>query len=644
MAGEFEEPFSVSFKSDSLHSGSISFGRFESEDLSWERRSSFSHNKYLEEVEKCSKPGSVIEKKAYFEAHFKKRGMRPPGAFDSQNGKEDQSENGSSENVSHKEEEEGEEDNMNESSNNYAQFDDGVLTEFKCGHARGQFEEEEADNMNESSNNYAQFDDGVLAEFKCGYASGQFDHFNNSTQYADFDESLEGSEYCGEYEGMECEREDHSVLTAESQMDAASDDANVMVGVLGNMKPQEVHQSETGSDSSDRQDIETEEKLNDTGVTVDNISRPIDPSPRNETTEIDEITGSHQQNHPPKLEVPSESKSINPRLKSPVNASQVQKTISNNDISKTAVKKQNRRERESSQRKKSEKQSPQAAVPTRHSLLRTPKGEDAETSNSRLGLANKSGKEQIKKVAKSQPSGSKKIEPGVHRSPNRFKQTVSNPKPDTRTSTSGFSFRSDERAERRKQFYMKLEEKMHAKEAEINQIQAKTQEKTDAEIKQFRKSLNFKATPMPSFYHGAASPVCNGNKVTSSKGKPAKTQQKSTSMGNGASTRLQFLSKAKHNRAVAGETAVCHSTEPSEAGEPQPRNSIANAEAVNGVTSKEAEKATNLQRYRASENGRISKNHRVEGKPKTRDHRNSREMVRKSIEGVGMGRVAVGVA
>lgn len=38
-------------------------------------------------------------------------------------------------------------------------------------------------------------------------------------------------------------------------------------------------------------------------------------------------------------------------------------------------------------------------------------------------------------------------------------------------------------------------------------------EKTEAEIKQFRKSLNFKATPMPSFYHAATQPGFNGNKV-----------------------------------------------------------------------------------------------------------------------------------
>ncbi|KAK9705241.1 hypothetical protein RND81_07G042500 [Saponaria officinalis] len=75
MAGEVQQPFSLSFQVEALHSSSISFGRFELESLSWERRSSFSHNRYLDEVEKYAKPGSVTEKKAYFEAHFKKRAL-----------------------------------------------------------------------------------------------------------------------------------------------------------------------------------------------------------------------------------------------------------------------------------------------------------------------------------------------------------------------------------------------------------------------------------------------------------------------------------------------------------------------------------------------------------------------------------------
>ncbi|GER32302.1 TPX2 (targeting protein for Xklp2) proteinfamily [Striga asiatica] len=51
---------------------SVSFGRFENDVLSWEKWSSFSPNKYLEEVGSLSTPGSVAQKKAYFEAHYKK--------------------------------------------------------------------------------------------------------------------------------------------------------------------------------------------------------------------------------------------------------------------------------------------------------------------------------------------------------------------------------------------------------------------------------------------------------------------------------------------------------------------------------------------------------------------------------------------
>ncbi|PHT97297.1 hypothetical protein BC332_33774 [Capsicum chinense] len=86
-------------KADSWQSGSISFGRFENEALCWERRSSFTHNRYLEEVEKYFKPGSVTEKKAYFEEIFRRRALLSQSSFDCQDGADSQASNVGSENT-----------------------------------------------------------------------------------------------------------------------------------------------------------------------------------------------------------------------------------------------------------------------------------------------------------------------------------------------------------------------------------------------------------------------------------------------------------------------------------------------------------------------------------------------------------------
>lgn len=85
--------------------GSISFGRFAFESLSWEKRSIFTHNERQEELEKFKSPGSVAKKKAYFEEYYKKvRALKAmqnqqtelsldyaaPGSFSSQTGDEDE--------------------------------------------------------------------------------------------------------------------------------------------------------------------------------------------------------------------------------------------------------------------------------------------------------------------------------------------------------------------------------------------------------------------------------------------------------------------------------------------------------------------------------------------------------------------------
>ncbi|KAJ8424814.1 hypothetical protein Cgig2_013009 [Carnegiea gigantea] len=72
---------------------SVSFGRFEHDSLCWERWSTFPTNKYLEEIEKCSTPGSVAQKKAYFEAHYKKIAARKAELMDQEKKRETESMN-----------------------------------------------------------------------------------------------------------------------------------------------------------------------------------------------------------------------------------------------------------------------------------------------------------------------------------------------------------------------------------------------------------------------------------------------------------------------------------------------------------------------------------------------------------------------
>ncbi|CAJ2667986.1 unnamed protein product [Trifolium pratense] len=62
-------------------SESISFGRYMSESLDWEKWSAFTCNRYVEEAERYSKPGSVAAKRAYFEAHYKRKASQKAAAL-----------------------------------------------------------------------------------------------------------------------------------------------------------------------------------------------------------------------------------------------------------------------------------------------------------------------------------------------------------------------------------------------------------------------------------------------------------------------------------------------------------------------------------------------------------------------------------
>ncbi|KAL3631392.1 hypothetical protein CASFOL_024376 [Castilleja foliolosa] len=453
MAGEIEEPIRLDFQAGSIHSGSISFGRFETETLCWERRSSFSHNRYLEEVEKCSKPGLVFEKKAYFEAHFRKKGILRLSSP-------------------------------------------------------------------ESSNEYQTSENDVIE--KTGYD----DETNQSDAVYDRTST--------------CEAQFERICDATDSVDCISDQVKV-----GSFSEIEVEVNLDG------------EKSNiDTSHTPHNVT--ICPFGDNRSTEgnSDATSAISQQDLSSKEKIQLQVDIAKPTLAPQVGAAQSKRNIFNKS-SKISEQTNNKTVNNVQIRSKADKKISLADAKGKRQMHKTPKNEcDTKAKGDKDDSKRSEIISRNRRIKEPQSSTMRKVSSEVHQRENRVNSAVRMPQPCVKQDNYRLRFKGNDRAERRKEFDTKFEEKTHAKEAKMHQLQSKTQEKTEAEIKQLRKSLNFKATPLPSFYRDS-----DRTTATTSDSRSQKKRTKSSIPGTRVSERSRLSCTAgKHEASGPQASTSCHST------------------------------------------------------------------------------------
>ncbi|XP_057494004.1 protein WVD2-like 7 [Actinidia eriantha] len=496
---------------------SVSFGRFENDSLSWEKWSSFSPNKYLDEVEKCSTPGSVAQKKAYFEAHYKKIAARKAEQLEL----EKQMETNSS---------------MKDDQNSQEHVGNASLTETELGIANGlrSVQVEQVTNslgVSSSSHSDVSIENAAInIECQSSLADGakeEMDSIQDSLELNKSEEAVLVQEdthlngFAGKVDLPSVSVKEAAHLNGSRDKMGMESPINLKKGTGNTMENRKENKKLDASNKSQKMiPSKTERSLE--GIK----KKPTSPLPK-KTPEYST----------PKTSKPTSTGNVMSASRSTTKKANVSSLPRSKKFSAGESKKLAPSVHMSLSLGHANSDSPYLTT-TRKSLIMEKMGDKDivkrafKTFQNNFNQVRASGDEKSSgrkevPITRPEPKSStslttRKENEGIRKAPEKMDAKRAQLGRSWNTTSTGllqgvgmdqrsakpapsFGLRSGERAEPRKDFSKKSEEKSFAEETEKTCLSSKSkEEKREAAMKKLRQSLNFKATPMPAFYRGHA--------------------------------------------------------------------------------------------------------------------------------------------